>query len=248
MGANVERARSIFGEELEEWPRRYDQLAPDKREAALQTIYAAWVDGELTSDPERDREIGRVLSSLPDEWDRVVIDRVNPTADEVRRWCWGRDWILMPDDEDLLLMDDRYVEQLCDEARRGCTKREYALGILMHHTRDSAHHAVFDGDKAFQDRTRELARWLPWARAANSPHLVAYLERLVSYGAIREVTRGEVEQCVLDLRRCDPRPDDAPKVKRVGPNWVANLELANVTPGELYVEAATGKTWAEKQD
>ena len=244
----TDRLRALLGDEVEGWPVAFERLAPEMRDEALQAAYAAWIAGELTADPERDREIGRVLSSLPEEWcEPVIIDRVSPNADEVRRWCWGRDWFLFSDDEDLLLMDDRYVEPLLDEARRGCTKRDYALGLVMHHARDSAHHAAFAGASELRRRLSTIGSWLPWARAASSPEAVDYLERLAGYSVERAVSAEEVERRVLDLRRCDPRASERPEVRRVGANWVAPLALANVTPGEFFVEVATGKMWAEKR-
>ena len=243
-----ERVRQLLGEDVGGWPRAYEHLAPEARNEALEAAYATWIAGELGSDPERDREIGRVLSSLPEEWcEPVFIDRVSPNPDELRRWCWGRDWFLFTDDEDLMLMDDRYVEPLLDEARRGCTKRDGALGIVQHHARDSAHHAAFAGPRELGQRLRLVDSWLPWARTANAPELVRYLERLAGYAAEREVSAEDVEQRVIDLRRCDPRAGDRPEVRRVGSSWVASLALANHTPGELFVEVATGKTWAEKR-
>ena len=245
---SLERVHALLGEDVAGWPRAYQRLAPEQREEALEAAYAAWIEGELTAGAEEDRALGRVLSSLPEEWcEPVIIDRVSPSLDELRRWCWGRDWILFSDDEDLMLMDDRYVESLLDEARRGCPKRDYAIGVVQHHARDSAHHVAFSGAAKLRDRLRTIGGWAAWARAANAPGLVDYLERLGGYAVEREVSAEEVEQRVLDLRRCDPRPGERPEVRRVGQNWVAPLPLANVTPGELFVEVATGKTWAEKR-
>jgi hypothetical protein len=243
-----------LGTEIDRWPEAFAERPAEERVPLLEALYRAWIDGELaglaeSNDlPEHDRRIGRVLSSLPDSWaDVIVIDCVNPTLEQARRWCWGRDWLLLSQDEDLMLMDDDQVGGLLDEAGRGCTKRDYALSIVAHHARDSMHHALWHGAAKFRSRLQEIASWIPAAREAKDGALVAYLERLASYLEPHEVAEAEVVQRVYDLRRCEEERGGQPQVKRDGPNWVARFDHANVTQGVLFVEVATGKMWAEKR-
>lgn len=97
---------------------------------------------------------------------------------------------------------------------------------------------------------QNLQRCRPWvsaARAARADGLATYLERLDSYSSKARVKKVEdVEQRVFDLRRCDAQLGTPPSVRRDGARWRAPFARANLLAGEIFVEVATGRMWAEE--
>jgi len=237
---------------VEDWPAAIAALPPAEAEKHLRDLHRAWVGGELGTRPcptldlsEVDRRIGQFFQQQPRSWvESLHVERFAKTESDVRRWCWAPGWSLIEQDEDLMLMDDAFVEPLLEEARERCTKRKYVLGIVAHHVRDSAHHAAWQGSDALEDRLRLARNWRPLARSAEAPDLVEYLERLAGYAERRKVTREEVDTRVFDLRRCHPDVHLVPVVERKGREWIARLDRAGTTEGRLMVDAGSGRMWA----
>jgi len=164
---------------------------------------------------------------------------------EIRRWCWAPGWVLLSQDEDLLLMDAAQAPWLLDEARRGCPKRTYVLQIVAHGVRDRLHHALWE-DAGIAAELEAAAQLLPLARGTRDPELVAYLERIVSYAESRSVSSAEVVQRVRDLRRCHPGSEHAPRIERRGSHWCVPLARANVRPGTLHIDVDSGRMFARE--
>ncbi|HEU4410675.1 MAG TPA: hypothetical protein VFS43_35800 [Polyangiaceae bacterium] len=121
---------------------------------------------------EADRRLGRVFARLPTELTEAYeLERDLTGETDLRRWCWVPGWVGSSQDEDLLIMSDANVAPLLDEAREGCTKRDYVLKIVEHHARDSAHHALWDGAKHLPDVLARCRSWAPAARAARAEGL-----------------------------------------------------------------------------
>ena len=252
----AERVRGLLPRELDDWAPAFAAMEEVSAYDLVSEIHDAWVKGELgpelfsqaipIRDGEMDRRVGRFLRELPERLTselRVEHDVV--TERDARRWCWAPGWSI-GQDEDLLMMRDPFMAPLLDEARHGCSKREYVLEIVGHRARDAAHHALWDGAPRLRETLELAASWVPLARAASAEPLADYLTRLAGYTAIRRVDRDEVDRRVLDLRRC--RPDEATRVvaRREGDHWVAELPRANLFAGELHIEVGSGRMWAEQ--
>jgi len=204
-----------------------------------------------------DRWLGRKLLRLADALPGKlqVVERHAETEREVRRWCWAPSWVLSSQDEDLVLTHDLAAPWLLSEARYRCPKERYATSIVAHWARDSLHYALWtqggEGPGGPEVRARiaeRLAIAADWSRLARRTcdlDTAAYLQRISSYGATKEVLNvAEVVQRALDVRRCAPGPDAAPRVRRRDGWWKAPLKRGGSGAGTLFVCADSGAMWA----
>lgn len=228
----------------------------DEAQGLVRELGLAWIEGDLgmslfpdaTSITEADRRMGRTWARLPSSLSEVIaLERGLGGETDLRRWCWVPGWVLLSQDEDLMVMSDHNVAPLLEEAREGCTKRDYVISIVEHHARDSMHHALWEGASHLTVMIERCRGWIEHARSAQAEGLVAYLERLSTYARRGPVQKSEeVAQRVFDLRRCSPERQSVPVVRRDGARWRAPFARANLAPGELVVELATGRMWAEE--
>ncbi len=199
-----------------------------------------------------DRRLGRLLQDLdPGGKISETVWFQAEAKDEraIRRWCWSPGWELMSQDEDLLLMNDKAVPLILEEATYGCPKRDYAVHIVAHHVRGSLHHSLWGSPPNLEKIDSALARaehLLPMAEKSESPDLATYLKRLAGYRQRRKIRRAEAEQRVLDLRSCTQSPKKPVVLNRKGGNWVADLLRGNVAEGSLHIERNSGIMWAEE--
>lgn len=171
----------------------------------------------------------------------VSIEDIHGAAASVRRWAWQPRWILMSQDEDLLLMDDALMPALLSAAAEpGVPRREYALGIVAHHARDTCAVAAWNGG----DLTAALVRaasWAPQARAVGATTLAEYLERLGRHAIPAPTDRDGALQRVMDLERCvAPAPDEV-TLREAPDGWLGRAARTYAPPAHrLHVAAATG--------
>ena len=159
--------------------------AADRAEARV--WFVDWVEGRLDRFApdedllEWDRRMGALFTEVDGERDfDIEYEREGRTERELRRWCWAEGWLQMSQDEDLLLMDADQAPPLLDEARRGCPKRDYILGIVEHGLRDAFHRvlcsasAVTPRDPDRPDLAKVRARLSQvYRRATESPRTLA---------------------------------------------------------------------------
>jgi hypothetical protein len=165
---------------------------------------------------------------------------LNPDETTARRWCWVEPWILMSQDEDLLLMDEHLIVPLLDEAAANCPKRDYVLSVVEHGIRDGAHHQLRHGPDALAAYFAKAADWVVHARAARAADLTAYCERLASYASPGPVDAEGARVRGSDLTRCHPDPDV--HVDRKGNAWVARVSSSGAT-ALLSIDVSTGVMW-----
>ncbi len=238
------------------WPDLIHAMPSADAARVVRALRDAWIDNHLAPSVwasvtgrklDRtlvDREIGAVFAALDRRGIAPVpqwLERGASSETDVRRWCGITEWLLMSQDEDLLLMSDEWMVPLLEEASADCTKRTYALGIVAHHTRDSAHHALWDGAPSLVTTLGRFGDWLPAARQARAPELVAYLERLAGYARPTRVTEADARRRVLDLRRCASRDEIDPDLVRRGDEWVARFDRGNAIASDLRIHAGSGK-------
>ena len=148
-------------------------------------------------------------------------------------------WWLMEQDEDLMFGRHHFVSMLV-EAQAGCPKADYVVTIVEHWVRDVAHHHLWEGHEKLREALHEATRLLP--HLPTQAHSTRkYFERLTSYLQPAKVNQQDAIQRVLDLRRCHANPHQAPEVSREGKHWVAPLQQANLNPGRIVIEVATGR-------
>jgi hypothetical protein len=159
-------------------------------------------------------------------------------AEMAARWCWIESWILLAQDEDLLLMRDELVATLLEQFRLGCPKRRWVLAIVLHHVRDQAHAQLRAGPQEVRKRLVELLRFVPPAKAAGAEELVAYLARLESYVAPRRVSRDEAAARVADLWRCHVPATVI--VEAAGDEWRVRDHMPAPYEQWIVIDAKTG--------
>lgn len=229
---------------------------PPRKKSQVQALFSAWVTGDLATmlcsagvtanTLEADRALGRYFSRLPGETTNALrVQRPAHNLDDVRRWCWAVGWSLSFDDEDLVLMRDDYAPVLLDEAAFAPAKGGEATEIVAHHCRDQAHATLWSGD--LHAVLRRVAEWLPLARKTPNARVIAYMERLVSYGATREVNEDEAKQRVFDLRRCNEKRNTPPEIREAHGQWIASFDHSNRNPAELFIDRATGAMQARER-
>lgn len=244
----IELALAEISSDPAAWPAAIQRLSPQDAWLVIDAVHAAWIDGTLTprllrsgeTELELDRAIGRAFAALPESLvDPLERERWADDETDARRWCWAPGWSLMSQDEDLLLMRDDWTVALLEEIGAGCTKRRYAEGIVEHHVRDSVHAALWTDEGSFRARLAWAGSIAEVARATGATRVAEYAARLASYAAHGRVKREDIEQRVLDLRRCHPNPALAPDVRIEGDLWIAREGS-----GELVVQRDDGRTWA----
>lgn len=228
----------------EEGPRLATGLLRAYRHGALNTVRWARLAGGSPPGP------GDVDDAIRRLWDAFAAAKlVRPsaveetatelTAAKLRRWAWQPRWYLMQQDEDLLMMADAFVPSLLAiAADRRVPKRDYLLGTVAHHARDSCCGAVYNDEPAGPTLAR-VAAWVPAARAAGADALAAYLERLASYAVAGPVDRKGAEQRLLDLGRCG-EPTRAAIDVRAAPGGFTGKLVHSAGDRRVRIDAATG--------
>lgn len=160
-------------------------------------------------------------------WDALVEDGLGPheisrSADgrATERWAWSPRWILMSQDEDLMLFGQaRSLLELA--ADRSCPKWAYMIEIAAHDLRDQAHAFVTHGTRNDSNESplTLAAQLAPLARRAGAPEVAAYFERLASYALPSKVDRDAVLQRAMDLHRCAPPQPEEVDVRVDGDGW-----------------------------
>jgi hypothetical protein len=159
-------------------------------------------------------------------------------AEMAARWCWIEPWILLAQDEDLLLMNDSLVAPLLEQFRLACPKRRWVLAIVLHHVRDQAHAQLRAGAEEVRKKLVELSRFVPAAKAAGAEELVAYLARLERWVEPRKVSRDEAAACVADLWRCHAPASVV--VEAAGSEWRVRDEMPAPYEQWIVIDAETG--------
>lgn len=250
MTTLLELALSDLPSDLASWPAALGAMRDDDAHLVVAALFDAWVWGRLDAHVhalgETYRSFGALLSSLPERLTQdLEVERMANDEADVRRWCWTEGWLLLSQDEDLMVMRDEYVGALLDEGGAGCPKRDYVFGIVEHHLRDDLHHALWDGAATLPERYAWALRVAEGAMRAGAISLSSYAARMASYAQSRVVEREEAEQRVLDLRRCHPNATEPPDVRLEGDVWIATLNRQNILPGRLLIDRRTGAMRAE---
>ncbi|MBT9588653.1 hypothetical protein IV102_35280 [bacterium] len=205
-----------------------------------------WAAGELypwlrerfgpKSEVELDRDFGRFLrdQNLSEE-DLPEFEKFVNTEAEVRRWCWAENWIILSQDEDLVVMQDPWIPTLLEEVQHGCCKADYVVSIVLHLLRDSAH-AFLGSD--FEQRLRVMSEWTPWMESCDG-HNFSYAYRLFGYRHAQSVDQAGAVQRVYDLRRCHPDLGRPPRLQSAQ-GWLCPIQGAHVVPKQLLVNKQTG--------
>lgn len=228
--------------------QKLEEYAPDQRWRQLRNLHAQWRKGNLydwlrsqsdfTSLVELDRVMGRWMAELDESLRDIQLEKSLNNLDEVRRWCWSEGWILMSQDEDLLLMEDDKIPILLDEIAHRCIKADYAFGIVMHHLRDSAHQACVEN--RLPQRLEQMSIWLPKLESISESYDIQYARRLLGYSEPRKIDLEEATQMIYDLRRCHPDLNNKAQLRPTQRGWQCTLAQGNVLDGILEIERATG--------
>ncbi len=228
---------------------KLNEYLPDQRWRQLCDLHAQWRKGNLydwlrsnsqcTSEIELDRVMGRWLAALDESLPDLQIEKSIESLGDVRRWCWSEGWVLMSQDEDLLLMEDSNMPILLDEIAHLCTKADYAFSIVMHHLRDSAHQAC--AENKLPERLDQMAIWLPQLEAIAASYNIDYARRLLRYSQRRKIDLETATQMIYDLRRCHPDLNSPAQLRSSKRGWECAFKQGNVLPGTLEIERATGR-------
>lgn len=234
---------------LHAWVPALQALPLRDGQVLSELLYFGYVQGKLrgvlaeTSALTELRALGRVLRDLPDELlHGCVWDRMHASTEDVRRWTWTREWTLLSQDEDLMVMEDALIPALLEEVGAGCTKRAYVASIVAHHARDKAHGALGRGAAVLAESLACAGAWAELAQRAGALAEAEYMTRLAGYRSVRVVDADDVTQRVYDLRRCYPDPARVPVVRAVGDRYQAQL-VERPFQRTLHVERATGRMW-----
>jgi hypothetical protein len=261
------------------WPARLRALPRAEAKDLLYFAYREWISGDLSralapsyphlSARELEREIGRALHTLPEEYfDREEIpieSSAMPDDTALARWCWASHWILFSDDEDIMF-SMQHLPVMLEEAHHGCTKKEYVLAIVEHMLRDHAHASLWQTKPGFLKRLMSgvglgtenvtASGFLKFlgsiqeiknaARQHSAATITEYLERLFKYRGEHEVSEEEAKQRTLDLRRCNPSPNLKPELQSRAGYWVIRFKKANIIAGVLLINQKNGAMWAEE--
>lgn len=224
-----------------------------------QALLDAWVHQGLDThadadqDPlEWDRRVGRIFCLLdPDEPQLHEVEYLAQDERSIRRWCWATHWLLLSQDEDLMVMSETFDPWLLEEAVLGCPKSEYVRNIVAHSVRDTLHAALWAADPPGRDSANtktavdgQLDRACRLARNSGVGPECEYYQRLASYRNRGKVSKAQARQRVLDVRRCHPHSDVPVELSRRGKLWRASFIRASTIPGELFIDARDGSMWA----
>lgn len=238
-------AVSLLGPRIDTWLDQLRAMEPRRGASVMHELVACWIDGSLEPSLIANvRDVRHQLSSLVTGWQALrgelpqqevwmtVID-----AAVGRRWCWIEPWLLLSQDEDLMLMDEALIAPLLEEARHGCPKREYAISIVAHEIRDRLYGLIGDVD-AMRAQLRKAEPWADLARAAQATELEAYCRRLATYAQRGPVDEAGALQRGLDLHRCSAPETLA--VHREPNRWRVELSDDATHSVPLYVDRHTG--------
>jgi hypothetical protein len=234
---------------VETWTEQLLALAPNETAKFAAELVRAWALGDLeralnssaTELSALRHQLAATVSALEAAGFELeyVSDELPVDDAAARRWCWIVPWLLMEQDEDLLLMEEKFFPGLLDECAAGCPKREYVLDLVSHAVRDDAHATVGNGALRLREHLAQAAEWVVPARRAQAKELAEYCERLTSYARLRVVDAEEAAQRGRDLRRCSP-PPSAPHVERRGPHWLVDISSSRPCEEALVIEVSTG--------
>jgi hypothetical protein len=193
---------------------RLASLGPGTASEYAHALVSGFVDGTLDW-PAGARSFAAVWERLfEDGWAPFEIERLVRDAAAIARWVWLPRWLLLSQDEDLLLFG-RAAELLDAVAVGAPPKRDYALGIVAHDIRDTAWVALSnEGKPPPWDRARTLA---DHAERIGARELSAYLRRMASYGLVGRVDESGARARAVDVHRCDPPPRY--ELARRGQSW-----------------------------
>lgn len=229
--------------------QKLEQFAPDQRWRQLRNLHAQWRKGNLyewlgsnsglKTEAELDRTMGRWMTELDESLRDIQLQKSLKNLSDVRRWCWSEGWILLSQDEDLMLMDDDKMPALLDEIAHRCPKADYVFSIVLHHLRDSAHQGCVDNK--LSQRLDQMAIWLPMLEAIAASYDIEYARRLLSYSQLRKVDLEAATQMVYDLRCCQPDRHNPVQLRSSKHGWECSFKQGNALPGTLEIEQATGR-------
>lgn len=236
---------------LANWPAAINALDEVSRAALGPWLVREWVEGRLESILSPAGSITEVRSQLANvirelggrdvlevEWRGTNVD-----AEGARRWCWIEPWILLSQDEDLLLMGDHLVAPLLEEAAAGCPKKSYARQIAAHHLRDQAHGKLRSGPEAVRAHLLQLNPFVTSARETGDHSLVEYLERLQSYAKPSRVSREAALERVTDLWRC--HPPTKVDLEETSAQWRAQLSTRPQHEEWIVIDRRFGTMWID---
>lgn len=259
--AQLDRLVAVVGttplrdaEDARVWTSRLRALPGDEPGELAKALLRAYRHGALDAArwaaltgtaPDRRDTIDRGIRWL---WDAFVhdglahvraIDGGNDTPTMIRRWAWQPRWILMSQDEDLLLMRDDLMPALFAILEEpDVPKRDYVLSIIEHHARDRAAMAARNG--AGLDEALALAASLrPAAERVGSPRLASYLARLAAYREAGPVDHAGALQRLRDLARCSEPSVDEVALESVAGGFVGTLKHSG-GDRRLRIDARTG--------
>jgi hypothetical protein len=203
--------------------------------SALSELGDAIAGGQITArrwrgvtDSARPRDF---IASMGAMWDRLVGAQLvlgiegmpnSWTPESVRLWAYTEEWLLISQDEDLVLMDDDIIHDLLViAAEASCPKRDYILQIVAHWARDSAFAAA--GTDRFAQVVTTVAEHGAAAHAAGAAALAEYFGRLGSYARPGSDSEKEALLRGLDLARCREPNASSISIKRDGKDWLVTL-------------------------
>lgn len=252
MTAAHSTALSKLPSDVGEWPAALSALNENARWELGRAILHEWIEGRLEprflAGPADRATLARLRRSLASAVSacgsnaslEVENHQLGFGEAAVRRWCWIEPWILIDQDEDLMLMEDSLVAPLLDEAAAGCPKRDYVISIVEHHLRDQVHAALRKDWAAFRARVTESSAYVESARTAGAPHLVEYLNRLVEHAKPQKVSREQAIARVADSWRCHAPEPGSIRLEPVGGEWHAPMTEAHARRETLVIDSKTG--------
>jgi hypothetical protein len=227
------------------------ELSPDRLKAVVAVLGPSLVLGQpnpgawsRATGAASPKDFAVALGAL---WDELVsagaavsAEGMPPTwtREGLRLWAYTEHWILLSQDEDLMLMEDDLIPDLLEiAAERSCLKRDWILAIVAHWGRDAAFAAI--GTERFADTLTRVAQRAAGADAAGAHDIASYFRRLGSYVLPCKVTEDGARQRGLDLTRCSEPPARDVSVKRDGKDW--HVTLPGYLPKTLKICALDGK-------
>ncbi|MGC4089247.1 MAG: hypothetical protein QM756_15450 [Polyangiaceae bacterium] len=145
------------------------------------------------------------------------------TFELVRQWAHAAEWLLMSQDEDLILMvrEELFPWLLQVAPEPACPKRDYIFGVIAHWARDEAFAAL--GSDRFGGVLARIGALEPLVRQAGNGHVADYFRRSESYADEARVDHDGALQRAVDLNRCRrPTPEEV-QVVRDGEHWLVTL-------------------------
>lgn len=200
------------------WRGVTDSALPRDFIASMGALWDALVEAELVRDVE----------GMPKRW----------TPEAVRLWAYTNEWLLLSQDEDLMLMDDCIIHDLLTvAAESACPKRDYILHVVAHWARDAAFAAA--GTDRFSQVVTTVAEHGPAARAAGAAAMAEYFGRLGAYARPGRVSEQAALQRGLDLARCREPEAGSISVERDGTEW--RVTLQGHSPKVLRIAESDGR-------